>query len=117
MNILSALKEKGIKIIIDDFGTRYSSLNYLYCLPVDEIKIDKSFIDKIMVSQKGAIILKNIINMAHEINLDVVAEGVESKEQLYFLSEFNCSKIQGFIFGQPVNPDLLEDYLIKYENK
>lgn len=113
-NILSALRKKGIKIIIDDFGTKYSSLNYLYCFPIDGIKIDKSFIGNMHDNNKERIILKNVVNLAHEISLDVVAEGVETREQLRYMEKINCYNIQGYLFGQPVNAKEFENYLIQY---
>lgn len=114
INIFSALRKKGIKIIIDDFGTKYSSLNYLYCFPVDGIKIDKSFIGSMLNNNKERIILKNVVNLAHEISLDVVAEGVETREQLNYIENISCHNIQGYIFGQPVNAEEFENYLIQY---
>jgi EAL domain-containing protein (putative c-di-GMP-specific phosphodiesterase class I) len=112
MNILKELRSRGIKIYIDDFGTEYSSLNYLYKLPIDGIKVDKSFIDRVDCSEKELIILKNIINIARELNIDLVAEGVEKKEQLDRLLQINCPKIQGYFFGKPVCSDEFIKYLI-----
>jgi diguanylate cyclase len=111
LNMLMAFRSKGIKIFIDDFGTKYSSLNYLYCFPIDGIKIDKSFIDNIHNSDKEFIIIKNIIRLAHELEIQVVAEGVEKKEQLECLKNINCNKIQGFFFGKPVNSNEFINYL------
>jgi EAL domain-containing protein (putative c-di-GMP-specific phosphodiesterase class I) len=111
LNVLSRLRNIGIKIFIDDFGTKYSSLNYLYNLPTDGIKIDKSFIDKIQNSERNFIIIKNIIQLAYELNLEVVAEGVERAEQLNCLVDINCNRIQGFIFGKPVSSDHFIDFL------
>lgn len=110
LDILLKLKELGIKIFIDDFGTKYSSLNYLRRLPIDGIKIDKSFIDEICSSEKELIITKNIINLAQELKLEVVAEGVENKEQLSCLKNINCNKIQGFIYGKPMSSKDFCDY-------
>lgn len=111
LNILDELRAKGMKVFIDDFGIKYSSLNYLFKLPIDGIKIDKSFIDRIHYSDKEFIIVKNIINLAREIGLDVVVEGVEKEEQLEYLSKINCHNIQGFIFGKPVASKYFFDYL------
>ncbi|MEY8001416.1 EAL domain-containing protein [Clostridium sp. Mt-5] len=97
------IKEMGIKIFIDDFGTKYSSLNYLRDLPIDGIKIDKSFIDNIQNFGKDMVILRSIVNLALDLNIEVVAEGVEIEEQLNCLKDIGCSKIQGFIFSKPMS--------------
>lgn len=108
LNILSNLQNIGIKIFIDDFGTKYSSLNYLYKMPLDGIKIDKSFVDKIHNFGKEFIITKNIVRLADELNIEVVAEGIETSEQLKCLANMNCNKIQGFLFEKPVTEN---DYI------
>ncbi|WP_446899827.1 bifunctional diguanylate cyclase/phosphodiesterase [Clostridium sp. LBM24168] len=112
LNMLFAFKNMGIKIFVDDFGIKYSSLNYLTCIPMDGIKIDKSFIDKIENSGRDIIILKNIVNLALELNLEIIAEGVETERQLNFLKQINCNKIQGFIFSRPVSFDRLIEKLM-----
>lgn len=114
VNLLIALRRKGIKIYIDDFGTKYSSLNYLYCLPLDGIKIEKSFVDRIQDFQKEFIITRNIVKLAHELNLEVVAEGVERSEQLETLRIINCNKIQGFIFSKPISSNDFVHLLNKF---
>jgi diguanylate cyclase (GGDEF)-like protein len=111
---LQKIREKGIKIYIDDFGTKYSSLNYLFRFPIDGIKIDKSFIDKINESKKELTIVKNIINLAEEIGIEVVAEGVEEKRQLESLIDINCNKIQGYIFSKPIDSNEIINYLNKF---
>ncbi len=98
---LSLLREKGIRIYLDDFGTGYSSLNYLKNLPVDYIKIDKSFIDEIANSGMDSKILKTIILLAHEIGIMTVAEGVETRDQLEFLEKCGCDLIQGYLISRP----------------
>lgn len=108
------LRNMGIKIFIDDFGTKYSSLNYLKNLPVDGIKIDKSFIDEIDSSEKDIIIIKSIVNLAHELNLDVIAEGVERHKQLSCLKNIRCNKIQGYFYSKPVSSGKLECFLDKF---
>ncbi|GAA0781989.1 putative bifunctional diguanylate cyclase/phosphodiesterase [Hathewaya limosa] len=108
LHILKELRNMGIGILIDDFGTKYSSLNYLCNLPITGIKIDKSFIDKISNFDKEFIVIKHIINLAHELGIEVIAEGVEYKEQLDCLININCNKIQGFIFGKPMP---LQDFI------
>ncbi len=110
-NILNKIRELGIKISLDDFGTGYSSLNCLKSLPINNIKIDKSFIDEIVTDKKQSFIVSAIINLAHGIDLKVIAEGVESKEQFNMLEEYNCDEIQGYIFSKPVNREEFEKIL------
>jgi len=100
-SILSNLKELGIKISLDDFGTGYSSLNYIKRMPLSTLKIDKSFIDDIENDPTQKCIIETIINLAHKIGMDVTAEGVESIEQLKYLKELCCDRIQGFFVSRP----------------
>ncbi|MDW0110731.1 EAL domain-containing protein [Sporosarcina aquimarina] len=100
--VLKQLKELGVGISIDDFGTGYSSLNYLKNFPIDYIKIDKSFVSELMKSENDAIIVVAIITLAHNLDLDVIAEGVETEEQLDFLKSHNCDITQGFLFSKPL---------------
>jgi diguanylate cyclase (GGDEF)-like protein len=102
MATLQALKAMDIRIAIDDFGTGYSSLSYLQRLPVDALKIDKSFISHIHQSEKGSAIAKAIITMAHSLDLRVIAEGVETSAQLDFLCAYGCDEVQGYVFSQPL---------------
>jgi diguanylate cyclase (GGDEF)-like protein/PAS domain S-box-containing protein len=106
------LLKLGIGISIDDFGTGYSSLTYLKQLPIKEIKIDKSFIDDIGKNENNEFIIKAIIQLARTLNLDVVAEGVETKEQLDFLTKNQCRIIQGYYFSKP----LCADHMLVYIN-
>ena len=99
------LKLKGIHFSIDDFGTGYSSLSYIHKLPISELKIDKSFVDDIKNSVDEVPIINTIIQLAHSLNLKVVAEGVEYKEQLDYLKEHKCDVIQGYYFAKPLNPE------------
>ncbi|MEG0771953.1 MAG: EAL domain-containing protein [Clostridium sp.] len=99
---LIRLKELGISIAVDDFGVKYSSLNYLKLLPTDILKIDKSFIDGISKNKNDIAITKAIIQMAHSLDVIVVAEGVESLEQYEILKELNCDRVQGYYFSKPV---------------
>lgn len=116
LKILKALRAKGIKIYIDDFGTKYSSLGYLCTFPIDGIKLDKAFIDRIHTSPKELIIIKNIINLAEEIGIEVVAEGVEKEEQLNLLSKVKCHKIQGFYFAKPIDSVKFIDFLTSWNS-
>ena len=107
--LLSNLQELGVKISLDDFGTGYSSLNYLTKMPIDTLKIDKSFIDNICTNEKDAQIAESIIQLAHSLDIKVVAEGVESEDQLAVLRGKHCDIIQGFIYSPPLHPaQLLE---------
>ena len=99
---LEEIKELGISIYLDDFGTGYSSLSYLNSLPIDRVKIDKSFIDVMLQSEKDRKIVKAIIKLAHNIGLHVVAEGVENKEQFETLQNDQCESIQGYYISKPV---------------
>ena len=99
--MLSSLKALGIDLAIDDFGTGYSSLNYLNKFTVDVLKIDAAFVADID-SVKGAALIRAIVNMAHSLGMKIVAEGVETKEQLNFLRTCQCDIVQGYLFGHPV---------------
>jgi len=111
--ILMELKSMGIGLAIDDFGTGYSSLAYLRRFPLDVLKIDRSFIKGIPEDHDGAAIAAAIIAMAHTLNLKVVAEGVETLEQLSFLREQGCDEVQGYLFSPAVPPEEIENYLKK----
>lgn len=102
------LKSLGIKLSIDDFGTGYSSLSYLKQLPIDILKIDKSFIDGIPDDHNNKAITNAIIELAHQFNLQTIAEGVEYKHQLDFLKTTNCDLIQGYYFYKPMKADIFE---------
>lgn len=113
INELNELKKIGIRIALDDFGTGYSSLNYLRSIPINTLKIDKSFIDNITTSKKEESIMNNIIEMAHTMDLKVVAEGVETSNQLKILKEKRCDYIQGYYFSRPLPPEEIEKLLLK----
>ncbi|BAZ46083.1 response regulator receiver modulated diguanylate cyclase/phosphodiesterase [Chondrocystis sp. NIES-4102] len=100
---LQLIKKLGIKIALDDFGTGYSSLGYLQQFPFDILKIDACFIHNIDSNTVNAVITKTIIEMAHKLNLKVVAEGVETQGELNFLKEAKCDEIQGYLFSRPLN--------------
>ena len=99
---LDALRELGCKVSIDDFGTGYSSLNYLARLPVDELKIDASFIALMTQSPETMGLVTNIISLAHALSLQVVAEGVEEEEQAKLLRLLRCDRLQGYLLGRPL---------------
>ncbi|MEG9295803.1 EAL domain-containing protein [Mangrovibacillus sp. Mu-81] len=105
---LQKLKMLGVKISIDDFGTGFSSLNYLKRFPVDTLKIDQSFVRELHNHPNDETIVKTIISMAHHLNLNVVAEGIETQEQLVFLQQHLCDEGQGFLFCRPLPPTELQ---------
>lgn len=114
-DILRELSDKGFKISMDDFGTGYSSLSYLKRFTIDVLKIDRSFISDVMSNQDDAEIVKAIIVMAHALKLTVVAEGVESEEQMTFLKQLKCDQTQGFLVSKPV-PVLEFEQLFRQRN-
>ncbi len=111
--MLDALRGFGIRIAIDDFGTGYSVLSRLKTFPIDRLKIDKKFIDDIVVSEEQAPIVTAMIAMAHGLNLDVVAEGVETREQLDFLRRARCDVLQGYLASRPVSATAIERMLVE----
>ena len=111
LDALSKLRDMGVRVAIDDFGTGYSSLNYLKQFPVDTLKIDQSFIHNLPNNADDAQITRTIISMAHNLGLGVIAEGVETKEQLEFLQQTQCEEVQGFFFSKPVPSKSLLDMI------
>lgn len=116
VNIITELKEIGIRFALDDFGTGYSSLRYLQMLPIDTLKIDKSFVDSISIEGAGHCLVASIISLVHQMNMEVVAEGVDSEEKLEYLSGNDCDYVQGYIWGTPIGDDEL-DRLIQKEKE
>lgn len=102
IDVLKEIRALGVKIAIDDFGTGYSSLNYLTRLPVDTLKVDRSFIIDFAAETEKTNLVKNMIVMSHDLGMRVVAEGVETLEQLQQLKEMNCDEVQGYYFSRPV---------------
>lgn len=115
INALSELRRIGIKISLDDFGTGYSSLNYLRKLPIDRIKIDKSFINDIYKDEKVKAIISSIIVLSKTMKLETIAEGVENTEQLKFLIKNGCHQIQGYLFSKPKTASDVEEILKRGE--
>lgn len=105
---MNALRTEGITISLDDFGTGYSSLSYLRRLPLQQLKIDRSFVEEATSSSRGASILRSIVQLGHDLELTMIAEGVETVEQFELLKELGCEGFQGFLFGKPVSRMLFE---------
>lgn len=110
---LQRLHAMGVKISIDDFGTGYSSLAYLRRFPIDTLKIDIAFIREVTTNPQDAAITRTIIELAHSLNLRVVAEGVETQAQLAFLKDAGCDQIQGYLFSRPLPVDTLKRLLLE----
>jgi diguanylate cyclase (GGDEF)-like protein len=111
MSQLKAIEKLGVSISIDDFGTEYASLSRLKTLPISKIKIDKSFIDGIEYSDNDKAIVKTIIDLAKNLELLIIAEGVENENQLMYLQETNCNIIQGYFYYRPMSPDKIEELI------
>lgn len=111
---MAELKRCGFKILMDDFGSGYSSLNMLRSAPVDVLKIDRFFLDEIMSTSRGKIIVESSVRMAKQLGLEVIAEGVETKEQLEFLSQIDCDIVQGYYYSRPIPIDEFERFAKEY---
>ena len=111
---MGALKRCGFKIMMDDFGSGYSSLNMLRNAPVDTLKIDRFFLDEIMSTERGKIIVESSVRMAKQLGLAVIAEGVETKDQLDFLESIDCDTVQGYYYSRPVPIEEYETFMERY---
>lgn len=117
IRIMESIKQLGIRFSMDDFGTGYSSLSYLKRLPIDEIKIDRSFIADLNQESGDQIMVNSILNMANQFNLSVVAEGVETEQQFDYLQENNCDLYQGYYFSKPLPEQQFVDFYKKNLNR
>jgi EAL domain-containing protein (putative c-di-GMP-specific phosphodiesterase class I) len=114
LETLHKLRAMDIRITLDDFGAGYSSLSYLRRFPFDKIKIDKSFVQSGGTDRGTRVILEAMIRMCTDLGFDVVAEGVETEQQLADLRQLGCREIQGFLLGEPLRPDMVEDFLVDH---
>jgi EAL domain-containing protein (putative c-di-GMP-specific phosphodiesterase class I) len=108
---LNELQAIGVRTSIDDFGTGYSSLSYLKRLPIDTLKIDRSFVRELPADQDSAAIVRAIIALGHNLRLKVIAEGVEEQAQLDFLRSHHCDEIQGYVFSRPLDVDEFTEFV------
>jgi predicted signal transduction protein with EAL and GGDEF domain len=111
MQTLHCIKDLGVRFTIDDFGTGYSSLAYLKKLPVSGIKIDKSFVQNMEIDRDNAVIVRSIVDLGHNLGLNVVAEGVETSDSNEMLKTFHCDEAQGFYYGRPIPAYAITDFL------
>jgi EAL domain-containing protein (putative c-di-GMP-specific phosphodiesterase class I) len=111
LDTLSALTRTGARLSLDDFGTGYSSLSYLGRLPISELKIDQSFVTRMLITKNDAAVVNTVIAMAIGLEMQLVAEGVETEEQLQYLCSRKCETIQGFLFSHPLPADQFERFV------
>ncbi|MGN8275218.1 EAL domain-containing protein [Pseudomonas sp. SMN5] len=115
--VLKAIKQLGIRLAIDDFGTGYSSLSYLQKFPVDVLKIDQSFVGDLSIDSNDAKLVSTIINLGRSLNLHIIAEGVETLEQLEFLKRHQCEEAQGYFFSKAVEPQAFVQWMTEWEQR
>lgn len=111
IGIIDEFHKRGFSIQMDDFGSGYSSLNMLKNIPIDAIKLDKGFIDDLSFNPRGSLVIESVVRLAQSLNMKVIAEGVETKEQFIFLQQICCDEIQGFYFAKPMEKSLYEQRL------
>jgi EAL domain-containing protein (putative c-di-GMP-specific phosphodiesterase class I) len=109
---MKALKQLGVKILLDDFGTGYSSLSYLHRFPIDVLKIDRSFITNVHEHENNKAIIKTIIDLAANLNMATVGEGIENNEDALLLHQMDCLYGQGYYYAKPMPADKMEQYII-----
>ena len=108
IRVLSDIRRQGARVSIDDFGTGYSSLSYLKHLPIDTVKLDRSFVNGATTDPKDAALVMAIVTLAHNLNLRVIAEGIETNEQHEFLRLLRCDEGQGYLLGRPAPAELID---------
>jgi len=111
IDVLGQLRAMGVRSSVDDFGTGYSSLSYLKRLPVDELKIDRSFVRHIARDENDVAIVRSTIGLAHDLGLTVVAEGIEDRQSWDVLARMGCDVVQGFYISRPLAADALVEWL------
>ena len=111
VQVLTQLVEAGARISVDDFGTGYSSLSYLRRLPASQLKIDRSMVTGIDVDRQARAVLESVIKLAHALDMEVVAEGVETEAQRQVLVEADCDVLQGYLFARPMDAHALQDWV------
>ena len=109
MKALTDLKMLGVRLAIDDFGTGYSSLAYLKYFPIDTLKLDRAFVANVVFDELDRAIASTVVSLAEKLNLDVIAEGVETDEQAHIMAELGCGLLQGYLFGKPSDPEAFWD--------
>ena len=114
--LLRQLRELEVRVGIDDFGTGYSSLSYLHQFPIDTLKIDRSFVNQLAVNDENSMIIRTIVNLAHNLGADVIAEGVESSQQLQILKDLQCEYAQGFYFSEAVDSKAAEQLIVERDS-
>jgi EAL domain-containing protein (putative c-di-GMP-specific phosphodiesterase class I) len=111
VGLLTQLRNLGVQLSIDDFGTGYSSLSYLQRFPIDTLKIDRSFVTQMMENEENLAIVRTIVALAQNLGMDVVAEGVETEDQLMLLRKLECENGQGFLFSTPLGGRQLDQFI------
>ncbi|MDO9311659.1 MAG: EAL domain-containing protein, partial [Nitrosomonas sp.] len=117
LSIFQDLKDLGVLLAIDDFGTGYSSFASLKHLKVDCLKIDKYFVEDMLVDNQALTLISSMIEMGHKLGYGIIAEGVEKPEQLNILRNLGCEKVQGYLFSTPVNTDTISKLLVPRQHK
>ena len=116
-NLLAQLKSRQIQIAIDDFGTGYSSLSYLHQLPADSLKIDRSFVSQMEPDNRNFQVASTIVTLSKQLGLSVVAEGIDTRQQLQWLKELECDRGQGFLFSKPLPAEEIEARFFRKNDK